>query len=124
MGSYIANRLANDAHPDSARLYRELIEATRGEPQLSPQQLMLIQRIVVTKRRLDQIHTAIERNGAPEFLPAEASSTWLLLSLLRTLGIFRVDRTFQSLTDFVAGMYSRAAEAIRHWPIGPPRDEA
>jgi hypothetical protein len=104
----VENPLAADAHPESAQLYREVIEAMGGEAQVSPQQRMLIQRIVVTKRRLDQIHTAIERNGGPEFLPAEASYTWLLLSLLRTLGLFRIDRTFQSFKDFVDGMRQRA----------------
>jgi hypothetical protein len=100
----VENPLATDARPESARLYRELIEAAGGESHVSPQQQVLIQRIVVTKRRLDQIHTAIERNGGPEFLPAEASYTWLLLALLRTLGLFRVDRTFTSLDDFIARM--------------------
>src|SRR5437016_8335161 len=44
MCNSIENPLAKDAHPESARLYRELIEATGGESQLSPQQLVLIQR--------------------------------------------------------------------------------
>ena len=86
----VESPIAPDAQPESARLYRELIDAVGGEPSLSPQELILIQRIVVTKRRLDQIHTAIERDGGPDFLPAEASYTWLLQSLLKTLGLNRV----------------------------------
>ena len=59
----VENPLAADAHPESARLYQELIQAIGGEAHVSPQQRILIQRIVITNRRLDQIHTAIERNG-------------------------------------------------------------
>lgn len=114
------NPNAPHARPEATGLYSDIIGALGGPTALSPQQLMVVQRAVVTQRRLDQIHFMIEREGRMEFLTAETSYSFLLLSLLKSLGLEKLPgRTgwLETLRQLSAGA---GAPPPRTSPPQPP----